>query len=57
MNFREKSANFVSRLEYQEQEREHCAPIFSRVMDLSFFTVCGNITVRSCERSPEKDSW
>ena len=36
MNFREKSDNFVSGLEYQEQEREPCAPIFSRVMDFNF---------------------
>ena len=36
MYFREKSVNFISRLEYQEQEREPCAPIFSRVMDFNF---------------------
>ena len=36
MYFREKSVNFVSRLEYQEQEREPCPPIFSRVMDFNF---------------------
>ena len=36
MNFRKKSDNFVSGLEYQEQEREPCAPIFSRVMDFNF---------------------
>ena len=36
MYFREKSVNFISRLECQEQEREPCAPIFSRVMDFNF---------------------
>ena len=36
MNFREKSANVVSGLEYHEQEREPCAPFFSRLMDLNF---------------------
>ena len=36
MNFREMSANFVSGLEYQEQDRESCAPIFNRIMDFNF---------------------
>ena len=36
MNFREKSANVVTGLEYHEQEREPCAPFFSRLMDFNF---------------------
>ena len=36
MNFREKSANVVSGLENHEQEREPCAPFFSRLMDFNF---------------------
>ena len=41
MNFREKSANCVSGLEYQEQEREPCASIISRVMDFNFSLSAG----------------
>ena len=36
MNFREKSADFVSGLDYQEQEREPYPPIFNRVMGFNF---------------------
>ena len=36
MNFREKSANVVSGLEYHEQEREPCALFFSRLMEFNF---------------------
>ena len=36
MNFRDKSANFVCGLKYQKQEKESCAPIFSRAMDFNF---------------------
>ena len=41
MNSREKSASFLSGLEYQEQEREPSGPIFSRVMDFNFSLSAG----------------
>ena len=41
MNFKEKLANFVSGSKYQEQEKEPCAHIFSRVMDVIFLLSAG----------------
>ena len=41
MNCREKSANFISGLEYQEDEREPCVPIFSRVIEFNYLLSAG----------------